>query len=364
MSNMTKNELWSLLQRSSLVLGAMPEQKEKHSPWFVRAMLGVAGWLGALFLVGFVVAGLAMSVRETGVYWIIGAFTCGGAAVIFHLSRNGDFASQFGLAVAIAGEVLMLIGMERWLRDSVMAVALIVTIQQAILFVVMPNFVHRVWAAGTGALALCIAMGGQELDALALPLFTAGTALIWLREFERPKLGEMMRACGYGITLVTMFISYTNPGTWMEWHDRDGESTDPVLLQGLAYAGIALTVLATIGAALLLLQREKVALTSGAGKAALAFAIVLAAASLKAPGLAPAALALLLGFANGNRVLTGLGVLALLSYLSYYYYSLHTTLLEKSVIMMLTGTALLGLRFVSLHWWPSLNKDKEETTHA
>lgn len=361
MKAMSKNELWSLLQQSALVEGDLSEQNEKHSPWFVRAMLGVAGWLGALFLVGFVVTGMTLSTQETGAYWVIGALTCGGAAALFHLNRKGDFASQFGLAVAIAGQILMLVGMERWISQSSTTVAFVVAIQQAILFFVMPNFVHRVWAAGTSALALCIAMGGLDLHALILPLLTAGLAVAWLREFELPRQNEMMRACGYGITLAALLASYMNPGEF-DWRRDHSNPVGPEFLQTLAYAGAALTATVMIGTALLLLQREKVALTSGTGKAALALAVVLALASIQAPGLAPAALILLLGFANGNRVLAGLGVVALLGYLSYYYYSLHATLLEKSVIMMLTGTALLVLRFASHRWWPALNK--EETTHA
>ncbi|QIF04625.1 DUF4401 domain-containing protein [Roseimicrobium sp. ORNL1] len=358
---MSKNELWSLLQQSALVEGDLSEQNEKHSPWFVRAMLGVAGWLGAMFLVGFVGTGLSLATMETEAYWVIGAFACGGAAAIFRLRRNGDFSSQFGLAVAIAGQVLMMLGMGRWISHSSTTVAFIVAVQQAILFVAMPNFVHRVWAAGTSALALCIALGGLDLHALILPLLTAGLAVAWLREFKLPKQNELVRACGYGITLTALIASYMNPGEF-DWTGYDNIPVAPEFLQIVAYAGAALIVAVMIGATLLLLQREKVSLTSGAGKAALALAIVLALASIKAPGLAPGALILLLGFANGNRVLTGLGVLALLAYLSYYYYALHITLLEKSVIMMLTGTALLGLRFASHHWWPALNK--EETTHA
>jgi uncharacterized membrane protein len=51
----------------------------------------------------------------------------------------------------------------------------------------------------------------------------------------------------------------------------------------------------------------------------------------------------LLGFATGNRTLFGVGVVALLSYLSYFYYSLQATLLMKSVALGLTGMALLIL---------------------
>jgi len=45
---------------------------------------------------------------------------------------------------------------------------------------------------------------------------------------------------------------------------------------------------------------------------------------------------LLIGFSRGNRTLFGLGVVALLGYLSYFYYALQATLLVKS--MMLAGS--------------------------
>ncbi len=93
---------------------------------------------------------------------------------------------------------------------------------------------------------------------------------------------------------------------------------------------------------------------------ALAGAAVLALTTLKAPGLAPAVVVLLVGFAVGSRELAGLGVLALLAYLSRYYYALHATLLEKSLLMMAAGAALL-LAYFALRWlWPR----REGTDHA
>jgi uncharacterized membrane protein len=63
------------------------------------------------------------------------------------------------------------------------------------------------------------------------------------------------------------------------------------------------------------------------------------------------------GFANGNRVLIGLGIAALVGYLSHYYYSLQATLLEKSVLLMCTGLVLLAARFALHRWWP-LSKEQ------
>jgi uncharacterized membrane protein len=57
-------------------------------------------------------------------------------------------------------------------------------------------------------------------------------------------------------------------------------------------------------------------------------------------------------FANGNRVLAGLGILALLGYLSHYYYALYATLLAKSALLAGAGLVLLAARFALRRWWP------------
>jgi uncharacterized membrane protein len=68
-----------------------------------------------------------------------------------------------------------------------------------------------------------------------------------------------------------------------------------------------------------------------------------------------------IGFANGNRILAGLGILALLGYLSHYYYSLQLTLLEKSGVLASTGIALLAAWLLVHRYWP---ESKEGASHA
>lgn len=79
--------------------------------------------------------------------------------------------------------------------------------------------------------------------------------------------------------------------------------------------GLALLALVYLWAGVRLLQREGIALTNLAGKAALLTIALLLAFSYFAPGVAAASLILLLGFACGNRILQGLGVIALLGFL-------------------------------------------------
>jgi uncharacterized membrane protein len=93
-------------------------------------------------------------------------------------------------------------------------------------------------------------------------------------------------------------------------------------------------------------------------------ALILGLLSIKAPGAGPAAAILIVGFANADRVLAGLGIFALLGYLFHYYYSLEATLLEKSGLLVAAGIALLVARLAMRYWWPESPRDNAEASHA
>ncbi|NDH63348.1 MAG: DUF4401 domain-containing protein [Alphaproteobacteria bacterium] len=63
-------------------------------------------------------------------------------------------------------------------------------------------------------------------------------------------------------------------------------------------------------------------------------------------------------------MLVGLGIVALLGYLSHYYYALHVTLLEKSGLLVLTGLALIAVRYAMRIWWPENEVATREASHA
>lgn len=343
--------LWQQLQAADLVVGE-PATGPAPTPWFVRTMLGVAGWIGALFLLLFVGIGLRFVVDSAAVSFVVGVAACAAAAALFRSRPHGDFATQFGLAVSLAGQGLVLYSLASGLNQQTGVIASGVFLFQAVLFVLVPNFVHRVWSASAGAAAVFVALADLQLQALAPGLFALACAWVWLAEFRHAGHGTMLRAGGYGLVLA--LIGATAALTWStgQWLWRSGLDRHPMLEHTL-WIGAGLGGLALLWAVWRLLLREAVAPTSPAGIRLLAAATIIALASLKAPGLAPATLILLLGHANGNRVLAGLGVTALLGYLSFYYYSLEATLLYKSALMVATGSALLVARMVLHACWPA-----------
>jgi uncharacterized protein DUF4401 len=360
MSTVTRLDLWARLEKARLVEGNLPEAGEASSPWFIRVMLGFAGWLGALFLLGFVGAAFAFVFRNASAAVFVGAGACAAAVAIFRSAPKSDFMAQFGLAVSFAGQALLLYGMSQWFREfGPRQFAWCFLLQEAALFVLVPNFLHRVICALGGSLAAIWLIMDAGLIAFAPAAITAAFLAVWLSEFRLERAGPLLRAGGYGIALAAMLTEIVHGGLWFGWLLRTGHA-QPLDGAAVEWLGRGASALVLVAAVVALLRREGLALSSPQGRVGLAAALILGAASFKAPGVGPAAAVLIVGYANGNRVLAGLGIVALLGYLSHYYYSLDTTLLYKSGLLAATGAALLAARFVMQRWW----QEEKEVAHA
>ncbi|HYD57004.1 MAG TPA: DUF4401 domain-containing protein [Burkholderiales bacterium] len=351
MSALTREALWERLRAASLVEGEAPAPDEQRSPWFVRLMLGFAGWMGALFLLLFVGIALAVVVRSAALSVAVGAGACFAATAIFRAAR-GDFASQFGFAVSLAGQGLIGFGLSQLLgARSLASAAALSAVVQAALFALVPNYGHRIWCAFTAAYAAALALANAGLQPFVPALVTGAFLAVWLREFERPERGELVRAAGYGLAAAALFAAVLQGGLWHGLMGLLGErASGPG--RALGWAGAVASGAVLVAAVLALLRREGVPPGSRPGRFALGAAALLALISLKAPGLGPAVAILVVGYANGNRVLAGAGIAALIGYLSHYYYSLQATLLEKSALLAAAGIALLLLRLALHRWWP------------
>jgi hypothetical protein len=341
----TAAELWDRLRAEGLVEGEQPEAGRPDSPWYVRVMLGIAGWIGALFLLGFVGAALAFVMEGAAIAIVIGAACCGAAFALFRIFDGNDFAEQFALAVSLVGQVLLIIGFTEFLEATGPAFYLVIAATQAGLALAVPNFLHRLLATSGAAVALALAINQMALHGLAAPLLCAGLALVWLD----PKLwagrGALWRPVGYGLVLALLLVETFRLFGAEYWLGQGRETAGGLALYG-PLAGRALTAAVLVWAAVALSRREGFAPADPTALSVAGAAILFGLLSLMAPGLASATLILLLGFAAGNRLLAALGILALLGFVAHFYYSLHASLLAKSGILAVTGLGLLAAHFV------------------
>jgi hypothetical protein len=341
---MSAAELWELLSAEGLVEGEMPEPERSASPWFVRVMLGIAGWIGALFLIAFIGTGFAFILKDAAFAAAVGAACCAGAFALFRIADGNDFGEQFGLAVSLVGQVLIAIGLADLLTTEDPAFYLVLAAVEAGLALAVPNFLHRVLATGGAAIALALAVNQLSLHGLAAPLLCAGLAWVWLEPRRWARGGRIWRPIGYGLVLALLLVETFRLFGAEQWFGGSRGTPGWFALHG-PLLGRGLTAAVLVAAAALLALRQEAHGASRILASSVGGALLFGLLSLKAPGLASAALILLLGFAAGSRILAALGILGLLGFVAHFYYSLQASLLEKSGILALTGLFLLGAHF-------------------
>ena len=342
MNTSAGRELWVRLQGAGLVAGEMPEATA--APWFIRGMLGIAGWIGAFFILGFVGAAFAMVMQSAGAAAVAALICSAGALAIFRAAGRSDFFAQFGLAIGFAGQILFAVAVFQWLRvDDVLAWLAFAAIE-ALLAWLLPNFIHRVCATFVGVISLSFGFAQAGIYGLAAPLAAAACALVWCNELRLMANAALWRPVGYGLVLGVLqtvatplfggdlLIAFRLGGGG--WFQQYGTVVGTALV-----VGVFLVVTARI------LKDLDIALNSREGLAVLACAVLVLAVSFPAHGLAAALLILVLGFAGGNRVLFGLGLLAVAAFLGHYYYQMRETLLYKSLVLAVAGILLFGLRW-------------------
>jgi len=350
-------ELWGRLRSAGLVAVEMPARTA--SPWFIRAMLGVAGWIGALFILGFIGTAFEMVMRSAGAATVAALLCSAGAFAIFRLAGKGDFLAQFGLAIGFAGQILFGIAIFDWFLANDVLAWLSIALVEAVLAWLLPNFIHRVCTTFVGVIALSLGFAQAGIYGLALPLAAAGCALIWCNELRLAAQAGLWRPIGYGLALGVLQTaaapllgggellgSFQRGGGWFQHY-------------GLT-VGTALVSVVFLVVAVRILKGLAIGPDSREGLAVLACAALVLGVSFPAHGLAAALLVLILGFAGGNRVLFGLGLLAVASFLSHYYYQLRETLLYKSLVLAAAGTLMLGARWGMNRLFPA----REGRRHA
>lgn len=310
-----------------------PAADGESSPWYVKALVGIAAWIAALFL-GFFFG--ILGVIDTGeelIGWGVGLIVI--ATALKWWQRTHIFWGQLTFAVILAGQGLFLVGVGM-LSESVTTVALTLIGLEFLLFLIYPDAVHRTLSVllMLGALTFLIYDEGWPTLVHALLFLTAvGAVLTWQYEFHL--LASRVRAfrapLGYGLVLALLgfcILAYTGFYGEVYWW--------------LSSAALALTLFYLLYQVLVELDLP---IGSSAGLWALAAIAILLIPAYETPGILAAVLVLLLGHWRSNSLLLGLAVMALLFFLSTYYYYLDISLLNKSYILAGTGAALL------FAWW-------------
>jgi uncharacterized membrane protein len=342
MNSTARMELWERLRTAGMVTGDVPPGASSH--WYVRVMLGIAGWIGAFFILGFIGAGFAMVMQSAGAAAMAAVICCGGAYAVFRLAAKNDFASQFGLAMGLAGQLLFGVAIFKEFSVSASLGYFLFFCVAAALTLLMPNFIHRVFTTLAAVAALSIGFAQAGVNGVSLPLTAAGCALVWRWETRLAVRADLWQPVGYGLALGVLQTATTSllggeifslfHGHGEGWLQRHGTEV-----------GSALVAMVFLAVTVQILRELEISTSGREGVTILCCAAAAMVVSFPTYGVAAATLILILGFAGGNRILFGLGLLALASFMSHYYYQMRETLLFKSMILGTIGALLLVTRW-------------------
>ena len=337
-NSQTRKNLWSELELEGLVSGEVPQPLEVESPWYVRLLIGFSGWLAAIFLLGFLAVGFEFIYRHAAAAIILGGLMLVLAYMMLLKKSENDFTNQFALAVSFAGQFLIMFGLfsdGQLFTKSISWISLAAI--QVALAVVMPNSVHRVWSAFAAAIALSFTFIIWQINYIQTALIMLAVALIWLNEFKWIEYQEKLKPIGYGLTLALIYL--TSMGFYHFRVFRMSSLFKENMIQ--PWLGEILMGLVLLYVVWQLLQRQRIRIPGKMSGLSLIATVCLVVLSLKAYGLIVGIFIILLGYANANRILTALGIISLMYYISTYYYLLQYTLLEKSQLLAVLGISLL-----------------------
>ena len=335
-------------------------QSEARSPWFISLFFGMSGILASLFFIGF----LTLLLDNTGLLdstlavFIIGGILSVIGGFLFYNARirHSPFSNSLAFAITLAGQgyiAYALLASEIAEPLNIMLLLLV----QLLMTVAIPNFIYRLLSATLALSCLFYLLNYYHLSEISLGLLALITSVTHLQRYTlaafiptkwRMNALEIMSAMGYASAYVLLSVSvyfiaaeYGNSFANFNSLDSYGEafSYNYYLAQGLL-------TLASLYAAYLILKRYQVKLRSTAGLLISAAIVLLGIMSIYVSGLLATSLIIIIATANSQRVLLGLGVIASVGYIFWYYYQLDTSLLVKSVSLFVIGIALLLLRWL------------------
>ena len=340
MSEMTK--LLTTLRQAGLLTQDIPSIKEMTTPtpWFVQALHALSGWLASIFfllMLGSMFSRLfdtPPALLAIGIVLIVLAF------LILRNPSKTLFLEHGALAISLAGQALISFAFFQWGRPHTLTYPfpwLALVMMEGVLLIIIPHYLHRLVSALAAGLALIHAAGLLGIGTIATPLILGLTVWVWHHEFRPPDTIMFKQAAGYGLSLALFWSVSTHFGTEIFPFDHFSRSHF-----GLDYLGVTALLNGTI------MLYTAYALTRNINQnstlspvALLLFLLPVALLSVWMHGLSVALTLLIVGFARGNRILQGLSLAALLWIVGRFYYTLHTTLLVKSALLIATGAALL-----------------------
>lgn len=368
--------LWENLQPHGEELrdDPTPDAKEPNSPWYIKLLLALGGWLAAVLFMCFLglllFETLNISSHEELTIFIV-------SVPVLLLGRTmlaGDklFSRHFGFALAIAGTSGIAIALFLSL-NSVMLACFVFAAMLAVISVLMRNVAYTFLSA-IGIVG-CVAQGisyfiytsarGGFADAARLDmallsarawwvLLCLGLAYFCLQEkrWRGSMRGQTADAWFFGAYTGMLMVQI-----WSLSLSYDFGSFLDLPIWGSGGMGLGAAAGVTV---LILFLTKKYSLTARmAGMSSVPLLFVL---GWYLPGAALALLGLVMARQMGNAVMQGAVLVYFFAYMVFYYYNFAVPFSAKSTYLVVSGLVLLLFALVLRGW--QTKSSIEEAGHA
>jgi len=299
------------------------------TPWYVRVLLGISAWVSAILIsIGiFAITGIEDSLVIFGLVFI---------GACFYLKKNSTsvFLSQLAFAGSAVGQVSLAVGIGN-IFDSMLVVATIMLVVEILLLLIFPDLVHKIISTVLAVIAVKVILVDLEVQYLEsiLIIIANGFALyIWNKKDWHNE--QMQTAIRYALP-VSVFVLL-----WLDFQsfNKLGFEETLKMIMGLANVGLIAYQAHNV------MKELHIDIKTWLGVAIASTLLILLIPSVTVPALLIALLYVIVAIQYRNKLLLGLAILGFIISLSYFYYSLEITLLEKSILMSVTGGLLLIVR--------------------
>lgn len=299
-------------------------------PWYLKLLVAIGAWVAAICFVGFLGVADLLDFKAALLTW--GLIFIAGATVLHFLTKH-IFPIQLALAISMAGHVMTLLGASDLLEDGLsygifpetyFGCALAAAILCPILYPLYRNSLHRFLSCLlvmiTATAWMLASHHHHGLHVLVL-IGTIGIGLL-MTKFHRIRcLRPMAYALAVSLPLTLLLVLAPHGDIETPWWPSKA-----ILTLGLIW----LCQWAAGGPRSL--RREPIIL------AAIAAAVL---GAVSTPGILAGVGLMILGYAQEDRPLLGLGIVFFPVFIIAYYYDLDVTLLTKSWILLASGAILL-----------------------
>jgi len=314
------------------------ESNAPKEPVFIRALLGLGAWVAAIFLTIF---SYEMEKSSTGAIIFGCAFM--GAGIILSRIHRAVFLQQLALALAFAGNLLILYGVGEKCDRFHEIVPVLVLTHAALCLLVYPllqNSIYR-FLAPIGLTILLIVWIVDEKAFDWIHVLIAAEAVLTGVLFLKNRVPQFFKPLAYAAAFML-------PSTLLFWNLYQTAEFSDIFLGRNHIEPLWPATLFLAGGLIYIYFH----LSGGLSRIAKPWMILALGATIflgifSTPGILVVIGLLVLGYSLDEWILTWLAYVFLPVFLIVFYYNLQISLEYKSYIIMGSGLILLGVRWIA-----------------